>query len=141
MNKRMIGCFAALVTARSSEAYITGLAAVGGATASRITAPDSSKVNAPVVVTVSATGSISEGCNRPAGFKVQEAGSVSRIEIFHRYPRGDVTCPAAPKEYYETVTLRFPTPGVKTIRLIGVSSWRGEGSPLDSVQRTITITP
>lgn len=140
-KKHWVGCSVALLLACNADRYITGPALLEIGRGELIAAPDSARVGIPVEVILKARGSIAVECNRPAGVNVQQLGDVTRMEVFHRRPSANVVCPAVPRDYLDTVSLRFSAPGVKTLRLIGTALYVGPGTPLDSVQRFITVVP
>lgn len=136
--RAIVGATALLYGCSNDDgSFVTGPASYTSSFGPPIVSPDSAKVNTPVEVTVVAGGSSS--CARPGGARVQVFGNVARIEMFMQYRDG--VCTSDLQRNTEMVSVRFATTGVKTLRLIGTLRYTGVGSPLDSVQRPIVITP
>lgn len=121
--------------------YTTGPAWLGPADAIRIVAPDTAKAGVSFVVTITSYGSVSEQCNRPAGTRLTQSADVARIEVYHRYPVGEVVCASASRPFVDTVAVRFESAGIKSIRLVGAQRWINARSPLDSIEKRIEVRP
>jgi hypothetical protein len=105
-----------------------------------ILAPDTVRAGVAFTVTAFAAGSGTIDCNRPDGADVAQAGGVARVEIFVRVKRGTLVCTDDLRSYPIQVSLSFPTPGVSTIRVIGVTYSEG-AYPVDSLERSVVVVP
>lgn len=106
-----------------------------------VSAPDTVRVGQPFDVTVTTWGSGSRACNDPDGTSVEYVGSVARVSVFVRVPRGDVTCTDDLRSYPQRAVVRLTAPGNAVIRLIGAKSSHSRPVVVDSVERVVVVVP